>query len=123
MTYAGQVHGSDLVVSYYDSAGFDGLNISSQPFMDGLSLFEQALDTWLPCFKETVTTSGGALGTFLDNVGISALSNFDYLRSTCFGAASHFIVYLLRDYDLTCVLALSNYLPASMIPPRSLPIQ
>lgn len=44
---------------------YGGLNISTQPFMDGLSLFEQALDTWLPCFRETDTT-GGTLSVYFN---------------------------------------------------------
>lgn len=64
LTYAGQVHGSDMFSSGNNSK-------DNKPFLDGLTLFEQALDSWLPCFglaNQTDTTTpantnnGGALG-------------------------------------------------------------
>jgi hypothetical protein len=57
MTYANQVHASDMITS------LNGTDPYKQSFSDGLALFEQALDAWLPCFSPSqARTSGGAFG-------------------------------------------------------------
>jgi len=55
LTYPAQVHGLDMYMiteSYSDA--------EKKPFLDGMALFEQALDGWLPSFEQS--SSNGVLG-------------------------------------------------------------
>jgi hypothetical protein len=61
MTYPAQVHASDVYIRQSDS------DADKKPFLDGMALFEQALDVWLPCFKQSSSNNNnnnvaGALG-------------------------------------------------------------
>jgi len=66
LTYPGQVHGSDVFTSplYPDAL--------KQPFIDGLGLFGQALDTWLPCFGNVSASNNGHSSGGVSNLHISS---------------------------------------------------